>query len=174
MELKQIQDLIKFVAKSGVEEVEMEQGDFKITIKAKSSRRDDSESAAPQHFIYPGQQMMPQMQMMPNTQAAPQQAAPQASSPAQTDAPAEAAADSNLIEIKAPMIGTFYRASGPDKDAFVKVGDVIKPGQVICIVEAMKLFNEIESEVSGKIVKVLVDDAAPVEYDQPLFLVDPS
>jgi len=155
MNLSQIQDLIKFVAKSGVSEVEIEQKDFKITIKTASSRKE--------------------VQVI--TQAAPAAAAPApvAAAPAPVTAPAPApAVESKYITIKAPMIGTFYRAAGPGKPIFVNVGDEVKPGKTICIIEAMKLFNEIESEVSGKIVKVLVDDAKPVEYDQPLFLVDPS
>jgi acetyl-CoA carboxylase biotin carboxyl carrier protein len=163
MNITQIQDLIKFVAKSGVSEVEIEQKDFKITIK--TARREK------------------EVQLI--TQAAPAVAAPAPAAAAPAPAPAAAAApaapaapaaseDSKYITIKAPMIGTFYRAAGPGKPVFVNVGDEIKPGKTLCIIEAMKLFNEIESEVAGKIVKVLVDDAKPVEYDQPLFLVDPS
>ncbi|MBX2979535.1 MAG: acetyl-CoA carboxylase biotin carboxyl carrier protein [Flavobacteriales bacterium] len=159
MNLTQIQDLIKFVSKSGVSEVEIEQKDFKITIKTAASKKE--------------------VQVI--TQAAPAVAAPApvaaapAPAPAAPAAPAPAATeDSKYITIKAPMIGTFYRAAGPGKPVFVNVGDEVKAGKTICIIEAMKLFNEIESEVSGKIVKVLVDDAKPVEYDQPLFLVDPS
>ena len=164
MNLSQIQDLIKFVAKSGVSEVEIEQKDFKITIKTPASRKD-----APVQVIA---QPLPVAQpaALPAPAAAPAPAAPV---PAAAPPPA-AAADAKYITIKAPMIGTFYRASGPGKPIFVNVGDEVKPGKTICIIEAMKLFNEIESEVSGKIVKVLVDDAKPVEYDQPLFLVDPS
>ena len=164
MNLSQIQDLIKFVAKSGVSEVEIEQKDFKITIKTPTSRKD-----APVQVIA---QPMPMAQpaALPAPAAAP---APAAQAPAAAPPPA-AAADAKYITIKAPMIGTFYRASGPGKPIFVNVGDEVKPGKTICIIEAMKLFNEIESEVSGKIVKVLVYDAKPVEYDQPLFLVDPS
>jgi acetyl-CoA carboxylase biotin carboxyl carrier protein len=161
MNLNEIQDLIKFVAKSGVTEVEIEQKDFKITIKSEKLRADQQiivQSAAP---------AMPQM-------AAPvQQAAPVAAPAAEPAAPA-ASDDSKYITVKSPMIGTFYRSAGPDKDAFVSVGQSITKGSTICIIEAMKLFNEIEAEVSGKVVKVLVDDASPVEYDQPLFLVDPS
>ncbi len=154
MNIKEIQDLIKFVAKSGVNEVEIEQKDFKIVIKADAERE--------QQQIY--------------VQAAPQMPAPAlAPAAAAPEAPAAAPAnDSNLITVKSPMIGTFYRSSGPDKDPFVNVGDSIAVGDTVCIIEAMKLFNEIEAEVSGKIVKVLVDDSSPVEYDQPLFLVDPS
>jgi acetyl-CoA carboxylase biotin carboxyl carrier protein len=161
MNITQIQDLIKFVAKSGVSEVEIEQKDFKITIKAAAKR----EAAV---------QVIAQPQYAPLA-AAPAPAAPAAAAPVVTAPQAQPpAAENKYITIKAPMIGTFYRASGPGKPVFVNVGDEIKPGKAICIIEAMKLFNEIESEVSGKIVKVLVDDAKPVEYDQPLFLVDPA
>ena len=159
MNITQIQDLIKFVAKSGVSEVEIEQKDFKITIKTPGKRDKDQ----PVHVIAQPQ-YAPQSPQLP---AAP----PSVAAPAAAPAPA---AESKYITIKSPMIGTFYRAAGPGKPIFVNVGDDIKPGKTICIIEAMKLFNEIESEVSGKIVKVLVDDAKPVEYDQPLFLVDPS
>ena len=158
MNITQIQDLIKFVAKSGVSEVEIEQKDFKITIKTPGKR--DKEQ--PVHVI-----------AQPQYAPQPQQIAAAPAAPAVAAAPAPAA-DAKYITIKSPMIGTFYRAAGPGKPIFVNVGDEIKPGKTICIIEAMKLFNEIESEVSGKIVKVLVDDAKPVEYDQPLFLVDPS
>lgn len=159
MNLSEIQDLIKFVSKAGVSEVEIEQKDFKIIIKSEvKSKKDDQpiivQAAAPQVV-----------------QATPVAAIP-AAAPA---APAPVASDdSKYITVKSPMIGTFYRSSSPDKDAFVQVGDSIQKGSPVCIIEAMKLFNEIESEVSGKIVKVLVDDASPVEYDQPLFLVDPA
>ena len=158
MNITQIQDLIKFVAKSGVSEVEIEQKDFKITIKTPGKR--DKEQ--PVHVV-----------AQPQYAPQPQQIAAAPAAPAVAAAPAPAA-DAKYITIKSPMIGTFYRAAGPGKPIFVNVGDEIKPGKTICIIEAMKLFNEIESEVSGKIVKVLVDDAKPVEYDQPLFLVDPS
>ena len=161
MNLAQIQELIKFVSKSGVSEVEIEQKDFKITIK--TSRKEKEVQVI--------------TQAVPSVVApspAPVAAAP-APAPAAPAAPAPATADdSKYITIKAPMIGTFYRAAGPGKPVFVNVGDEIKPGKTICIIEAMKLFNEIESEVGGRIVKVLVDDAKPVEYDQPLFLVDPA
>jgi len=166
MNIKEIQDLIKFVAKSGVSEVEIEQKDFKLTIKAedksaKEERQIIVQAAAPAQIAAP----------------APAPAAPAAPAPAAPAAPATSEAtsdDSKYVTIKSPMIGTFYRSPGPDKDAFVSVGDTISNGSTVCIIEAMKLFNEIEAEVSGKIVKVLVDDATPVEYDQPLFLVDPS
>ena len=162
MNLTEIQELIKFVSRSGVTEVEIEQKDFKITIKAESKKIKKEE----QTIVL---QQAP-AQVAPQQIAAPvQQAAPAAPAPA----PA-VAEDSKLITIKSPMIGTFYRSPGPDKGTFVNVGDTVKQGDVVCIIEAMKLFNEIESEISGKIVKVLVDDASPVEYDQPLFLVEPA
>jgi acetyl-CoA carboxylase biotin carboxyl carrier protein len=156
MNLNEIQDLIKFVAKSGVSEVEIEQKDFKIVIKANS--KGVVTAAAPMI-----QQQIP-MAIPQVTVATPVSEAPKTA----------ADDDSKLVTIKSPMIGTFYRSPGPDKPVFVNVGDTIKKGDKICIIEAMKLFNEIEAEVSGKIVKVLTDDAKPVEYDQPLFLVEPA
>ncbi len=158
MNLTQIQDLIKFVAKSGVSEVEIEQKDFKITIKTPAGKKEVQVIAAPAPTY-----------AAPAAPAAAPAAAPVAAAPA-----AAPAADAKYVTIKAPMIGTFYRSAGPGKPVFVNVGDEVKPGKPICIIEAMKLFNEIESDVAGKIVKVLVDDAKPVEYDQPLFLVDPA
>ena len=155
MDIKQIQDLIKFVAKSGVNEVSIEEKDFKITIKTNQE---------PTYVTA----------TVPSPVAPSQPAAPAIPAPAAPTPSVPAAEQSNLITIKSPMIGTFYRASDPNKPLFVNVGDEISPGKVLCIVEAMKLFNEIESEVSGKIVKILVNDAEPVEFDQPLFLVDPS
>ncbi|HBC04368.1 MAG TPA: acetyl-CoA carboxylase, biotin carboxyl carrier protein [Aequorivita sp.] len=163
MDLKDIQNLIKFVAKSGASEVKLETEDIKITIKT-GSEESKGETTYIQQIPAMSQ---PQMQMQPQTTAAPQQAA------TATEAPPEAA-DSKLITIKSPIIGTFYRKPSPDKPVFVEVGSTISTGDVLCVIEAMKLFNEIESEVSGKIVKVLVDDSSPVEFDQPLFLVDPS
>jgi acetyl-CoA carboxylase biotin carboxyl carrier protein len=158
MNIKEIQDLIKFVSRQNVTEVEIEQKDFKITIKS-----EEKKSEAQQILV---QAPAPAMALAaPAPAAAP--AAPVAAAP-----PVEE--ESKYITVLSPMIGTFYRSPGPDKDNFVSVGDTIKPGDVVCIIEAMKLFNEIEAEISGKIVKVLVDDSTPVEYDQPLFLVDPS
>ena len=161
MDLKEIQNLIKFVSKSGVSEVSMEQGEFKITIK--------TETNAGNYVV-----QQPMAVAMPQTAplAAPVAEAVTAVTPAATVTAEDE--NSNYITIKSPMIGTFYRRPSPDKDLFVNVGDSIATGDVICIVEAMKLFNEIEAEVSGKIVKILVDDISPIEYDQPLFLVDPS
>ena len=150
MNITQIQDLIKFVSKSGVSEVEIEQKDFKITIKTHEPVKKGQEI----HQIAVPAMQMPAMQM---PVAAPAPAAPDAHA-----APKEEP-KSNLIEVKHPMIGTFYRSAGPDKPAFVEVGSTIKNGDTLCIIEAMKLFNEIESDVSGKIVKVLVNDSTPVE-----------
>jgi len=162
MDFKQIQELIKLINKSNIGEVTIEEKGFKITVKQK-------EEHIQQVFSAPFQ-----------NQSAPTYTAPVVSAPAAGNTPpvngkkpAEAAPD-NLITIKSPMIGTFYRSSAPDKPSFVNVGDEIESGKVLCIIEAMKLFNEIESEVKGKIVKVLAEDASPVEFDQPLFLVDPS
>jgi acetyl-CoA carboxylase biotin carboxyl carrier protein len=160
MDLKEIQALIKFVSKSGAQEVSLETEDFKINIKTASGAAEQPtiiQAVAPQAAI--------PVAAAPATPAAP--VAPEVAAASEDD-------NGNYIEVKSPMIGTLYRSPSPEQDAFVKVGSEIKPGDVLCIVEAMKLFNEIESEVSGKIVKVLVDDQSPIEYDQPLFLVDPS
>lgn len=167
MNLTEIQELIKFVSKSGVTEVEIEKKEFKIIIKADKK----SAAAAPQTIQVAMPTVQAQAPVAIAAAPAPVAAAP---APAAPQAAAPAADDSKYITIKSPMIGTFYRSSAPDKPSFVNVGDDVKAGKVICIIEAMKLFNEIESEVSGKIVKVLVDDASPVEYDQPLFLVEPA
>jgi len=158
MDIKQIQDLIKFVAKSGVNEVAIEEKDFKITIR--TNNHGPSHAAAPAPVAPPVQVVT----------AAP----PIPATPVVSHAVSSESDDSKFITVRSPMIGTFYRSPGPDKPAFVNVGDDIGMGKVLCIVEAMKLFNEIESEVSGKIVKILVNDAQPVEFDQPLFLVDPN
>ena len=154
MDIKQIQDLIRFVSKSGVNEVSLEQKDFKITIKT-------NQEPTVVHATVPAPAAAP--------------AAPAVAAAATPAAPAQApvADTSNYVTIKSPMIGTFYRSASPDKPLFVNVGDEVKAGTVVCIIEAMKLFNEIESEVSGRIVKILVDNSSPVEYDQPLFLVEP-
>ena len=161
MDIKEIQNLIKFVAKSGATEVKLEMDDFKITIKTTETGSTETT------YI----QQVPVAPSMPQTPVA------TAAAPAATEAPAAAAPagdDAKYITVKSPIIGTFYRKPAPDKAPFAEVGTVIKPGDVVCVIEAMKLFNEIESEVSGKIVKILVDDSSPVEFDQPLFLVDPS
>ncbi len=153
MDIKEIQNLIRFVAKSGASEVKLETDDFKITIRTGG---DDEPKT---QYVAAAPQMMAQ---------------PAAPSPAPSEEPKTEASDANHIAINSPMIGTFYRRPSPDKEVFVKVGDIVKPGDVVCIIEAMKLFNEIESEVSGKVVKVMVDDQSPVEYDQPLFIVEPA
>ena len=167
MKLTEIQDLIKFVSKSGVNEVELETKEIKIVIKTgkQSTAAPVVYQAAPAQITTAPAQVM----AAPGATAAP---ATETAAPATTNT--AAANDAKYVTIKSPMIGTFYRSSGPDKAPFVNVGDEINPGKPVCIIEAMKLFNEIESEVKGKIVKVLVNDATPVEYDQPLFLVDPA
>jgi acetyl-CoA carboxylase biotin carboxyl carrier protein len=159
MDLKEIQNLIKFVSNTGVAEVKLEMDDVKITI------RTTLENTSETTYI----QQMPQAPVQ-------QVAAPQAPAPVAAAAPVATpvAEESKFIIVKSPIIGTFYRKPSPDKPTFTEVGATIAPGDVLCVIEAMKLFNEIESEVSGKIVKILVDDMSPVEFDQPLFLVDPS
>ena len=163
MEIKEIQNLIKFVAKSGAHEVKLETDDFKITIKTNSDAPVAETSTTLQTLPGVGVQA-PQPTVLPTEVEAPEKLESQTDK-IETD---------NLITIKSPMIGTFYRKPSPDKDVFIEVGDTVKEGDVLCVVEAMKLFNEIESEVSGKIVKILVDDSSPVEFDQPLFLVEPT
>ena len=155
MDLKQIHELIKIVNKSNIGEISIEDKDGKVTIKQKEEPA--ITVAAPSHQVF-------------STSAAPVAAAPVAA----PVAAAPVAKVDNLITIKSPMIGTFYRRASPDKPLFAEVGTAVAPGKVVCIIEAMKLFNEIESEISGTIVKILVDDASPVEYDQPLFLVEPA
>ena len=169
MEFKQIQELVKLINKSQLTELHIEQENFTITIK--------KEQKADEQAAITGVQALPVVnQALPY--APPQQAAPppspqQPAGDAAVKEPAAKADESQLITIKSPMIGTFYRSPAPDKPVFINVGDDVAPGKVVCIIEAMKLFNEVESEISGKIVKILVDDASPVEYDQPLFLVEP-
>jgi len=160
MDFKQIQELIKMVNKSNIGEVTIEQKDFKVTVKQKEDNITQVVSAAPVVAA-----------PVPMAAAAPVSASAPAAAPAAAPKPADAG---NLITIKSPMIGTFYRKSSPDKPNFVEIGTDVAPGKVVCIIEAMKLFNEIECEVKGRIVKVLVDDASPVEFDQPLFLVEPA
>jgi acetyl-CoA carboxylase biotin carboxyl carrier protein len=161
MDFKQIQELIKLVNDSNIGEVTLEQKDFKVTIKQKEEQITQIVSST--------MQSAPMYQQMP--QQAPQHSLPSSESSAPKAAPA---ATGNTITITSPMIGTFYKRPAPDKPDFVSIGDEVSPGKVVCIIEAMKLFNEIESEVKGKIVKILVEDASPVEYDQPLFLVEPA
>ncbi len=162
--LKEIKDLIRYVANAGVGEVMLEEGDFKLIIKTEKAFQPESK----------------EVMMVQAPAAAPAPAPAAQASAAPSAAPSDAAAapapeaDEGLVEITAPMVGTFYRRPAPDKPPFVQVGDHVEPGQTVCIIEAMKLFNEIESEISGTIVKVLVDDATPVEFGQPLFLVKPD
>ena len=158
MDIKEIQNLIKFVAKSGASEVKLEMDDIKITIRTGGDERGEN---------------LTYVQQMPMSAPVAQAPQVQAAAPQAAVAPA---ADENakFVTIKSPIIGTFYRKASPDTPVLVEVGKTIKEGDVLCVIEAMKLFNEIESEISGKIVKILVDDSSPVEYDQPLFLVDPS
>jgi acetyl-CoA carboxylase biotin carboxyl carrier protein len=163
MDFKQIQELIKMINKSNIGELTIEQKDFRVTIKQKEEHVTQVVSAPVQSA--------PAYSAAPAAPVAP--SAPSGSSSTEKPKTAEAPA-SNLITIKSPMIGTFYRKASPDKPNLVEVGAEVTPGKVVCIIEAMKLFNEIESEVKGKIVKVLVEDASPVEYDQPLFLVEPA
>jgi acetyl-CoA carboxylase biotin carboxyl carrier protein len=160
MNFEEIKDLIKLVSKTGLGKVKIEKEDFSVTITGSKNKTD-------QPIIV--QSAQPTMIAAPAAPAAPAPVAP-ASDKKEKSAPAE---DDNLVTVNSPMIGTFYRSSGPDKDSFVNVGSTFKVGDKLCIIEAMKTFNEIEAEVSGKIVKVLVDDASPVDYDQPLFLVEP-
>ena len=165
MEIKEIQNLIKFVAKSGAHEVKLETDDFKITIKVNAENTSQEIPSANQLnpntatiISEPMQETVSLAKDLPNQKI--NETIPEES-------------QNNLITIKSPMIGTFYRKPSPDKKVFIEVGDIINEGDILCVVEAMKLFNEIESEVSGKIVKILVDDSSPVEFDQPLFLVEP-
>ena len=166
MKLNEIQDLIKFVAKSGVSEVELETKDVKIIIKTPAGKGKEQvsvQASAPQNVV--------QLTAPVNQQEA--QAA-ETKAPVAKEALPTGADESKYVVVKSPMIGTFYRSASPEKPPFVTVGDDIAPGKITCIIEAMKLFNEVESDIKGKIVKVLVNDVSPVEYDQPLFLVDPS
>ena len=158
MDIKEIQNLIKFVAKSGASEVKLEMEDIKITIKTGGEDRLETTTIVQQH---PGMVASAPVVQTPAVEAA-------------EPASVNAKEDDNLITVKSPIIGTFYRKSAPDNPTFAEVGQEISEGDVLCVIEAMKLFNEIESEVRGKIVKILVDDSSPVEFDQPLFLVDPS
>ena len=158
MDIKQIQELVKLINKTNIGEITIEEEGVKITVKQKKDPVQHIVAGAPVAYSAPP----------------PVQATAAATPPPASAKPAIEPKADNLVTIKSPMIGTFYRQAGPDKPIFASVGDEVTPGKVVCIIEAMKLFNEIESEVKGKIVKVLVEDASPVEYDQPLFLVDPS
>ncbi|PSR04518.1 MAG: acetyl-CoA carboxylase biotin carboxyl carrier protein [Bacteroidetes bacterium SW_11_45_7] len=165
MNFKQIKELIRLMDDTGVTECEIEEEDFRIKLSKKNTEVEQS-GQQPAPMPVP----MPQMPQQPQQQAS---APPQQESSQEGGQPSEED-DENLVTISSPMIGTFYRSPSPDRDPYVKVGDKVKKGDILCVIEAMKLFNEIESEYEGKIVKVMVDDASPVEYDQPLFLLDPS
>jgi acetyl-CoA carboxylase biotin carboxyl carrier protein len=168
MDFNQIQELIRMVSKHKISEFSLKEGDFKLVIRNQGS---SSEGVAPVVVAAPQPVMtMPVAAPAPATAPAAPAPAPKAEAPAA----APASDDSKLLAIKSPMVGTFYRSAGPDKPPFVKIGDTVDAGSKVCIIEAMKLFNEIESEVKGKIVKILVEDASPVEYEQPLFLVEPA
>ena len=177
MNFKEVQELIKLINKSNLTEFKIKDGEFELSIRTKKYGKSRQASVA-QPQIVPVQTSMPttmpvQPVNLPATTPSPQPVA--ATETKANEQAATAESDSaNYLEVKSPMVGTFYRSSSPDKEAYVKVGDVIAKDQVVCIVEAMKLFNEIESEVAGKVVEILVDDATPVEYDQVLFLVDPN
>ncbi len=176
MNFKEIQELLKLINKLELAETKMKDGEFEVSVRTKHYERGNKGQTsiiqAPAPAVMP---ISPVHQPVSPAVSAPP-AAPAAPAPAAKDAGQEGSADNtaNYLEVKSPMVGTFYRSTSPEKPAYVKVGDTIEVGSVVCIVEAMKLFNEIESEVSGKIVKVLVEDASPVEYDQVLFLVDPN
>ena len=169
LDIKEIQELIKFVAKSGVSEVDLEMGEMKISIKTPPKKgKGQIETVVQQIPVAASPAIAPvAVQSAPVVASAPEVVVEPPIASSDTD-------DSKYVTIKSPMIGTFYRKPSPDKDPFINVGDEVNIGTVVCVVEAMKLFNEIESEVSGKIIKVLVEDMSPIEYDQPLFLVDPS
>ena len=162
MNFKQIQQLIKFVARTGVSEVNIENSNIKINIKGNTKGENP---------LIVQQPVIPQVQPVQAVESV--QSPPKPTPTASDNSVVTANDESNLITIKSPIIGTFYRKPSPDKDNFVEVGDQISEGQTLCVIEAMKLFNEIESDVSGKIVKILVDDSSPVEFDQPLFLIEP-
>lgn len=158
MNIKEIQQLIKFVAKSGVSEVKIESKDLKLSVKTGAS----------------GNMVTHSEPVMINTQPVVQNLPLENTTESVSSQSVDIAEEDHLITIKSPIIGTFYRKPSPDKPNFIEIGDLISEGSVLCVVEAMKLFNEIESEYSGKIVKILVDDSSPVEFDQPLFVIDPS
>ncbi len=168
MNFKEIQDLIKLINKTNLSEFKLKDGEFEMTIRTDEYHKMKAVPATQQVISVPA--------AMPPAYApsAPPAPVAETTAPAPVSAPVEKVEADNYIEVKSPIVGTFYRSSSPEKPAYVKVGDIIEVGSVVCIVEAMKLFNEIESEISGKVVKVLLEDSSPVEYDQPLFLVDPN
>ncbi len=176
MNYKEIQDLIKLINKTDISEFKLREGEFEITIRTKDYHKGKPSAAAPQQVIsVPAPAQVAAIPSFPpaaapiSTESAPKKT--ESSAPEKGD---DSVDNSSFVEIKSPIVGTFYRSASPEKPAYLNVGDRVEVGTVVCIVEAMKLFNEIESELSGKVVKVLIDDASPVEYDQPLFLVDPN
>ncbi len=172
LNFKEIQELIKLINKSNLTEFKMKHGEFQLSIRTKKYGKNSSNQIMmqPQQQILPVQASMPAMQVPPPVAAAPAKSEPVADNSSKQ----EIADNGHLLEIRSPIVGTFYRASSPDKPPYVKPGQNVEVGDVVCIVEAMKLFNEIETEIGGKIVEVAVDDASPVEYDQVLFMVDPN
>jgi acetyl-CoA carboxylase biotin carboxyl carrier protein len=177
MEFKEIQELIRMISKSNLAEVRIEKDSFKITIRTQNYYSASTRSESPIYIQAPQSGIQAQVPTYSAPTAISSSSETQQAASAQSVTPAKESASSdstsNFITIKAPMVGTFYRSAGPDKEPFVKVGDEIKTGTVICVIEAMKLFNEIESEVSGRVVKILVENSKPIEYDQPLFLIEP-
>ncbi len=163
MDLKEIQELIRMMGKSGLAELKLKNGDFELVLR--------SEAIKEKSVM---QSMQPPMMSMPMPIAAPVGTTPDKKSASGTEATTETKPAANLLEIKSPMVGTFYRSASPDKPPYIKVGDTVHSGQPVCMIEAMKLFNEIESEISGTVIKIMVEDAAPVEYDQVLFLIEPA
>ncbi|MBX2870710.1 MAG: acetyl-CoA carboxylase biotin carboxyl carrier protein [Saprospiraceae bacterium] len=174
MNFKEIQELLKLINKLELTEFKMKDGEFEVSVRTKHYERGNKGQAPIIQAQAPAVVPMPQVQPISVPPAAPAVAAAPAAPAADAAQASKADSTANYLEVKSPMVGTFYRSASPEKPAYVKVGDTIESGSVVCIVEAMKLFNEIEAEVSGKIVKVMVEDASPVEYDQVLFLVDPN
>lgn len=170
MEFKDIQELVKLVNRTNIAELRIKEGDFEVLLRS----REYVEATKTRYVGAPASAAPVQYAPAPAPPASQAAASPSAAESASDSGAAPTAESSSHVVMKSPMIGTFYRSPGPDKEAFVKVGDVVQKGEVICIIEAMKLFNEIEAEFSGKIVKVLAEDSSPIEYDQPMFLIDPS
>jgi acetyl-CoA carboxylase biotin carboxyl carrier protein len=174
MDIKTVKELIRLISETNLSEVRIEDGDFKITIRTQNYAEGRAMGSVPQAMAMPIAAPLPIAAPAAAPAPAPPAPAPAAPAPVAKEAAPEASPASKLVEVRSPMVGTFYRAPGPGKAAYIQVGDSISKGQPVCIIEAMKLFNEVESDVSGRVVKVLIDDASPVEYDQPLFLVEPA
>ncbi|MFN8303744.1 MAG: acetyl-CoA carboxylase biotin carboxyl carrier protein [Saprospiraceae bacterium] len=171
MDFNQIQEIIRMVSKHKLTEFILKEGDFKLIVRNQPGT-EGNQPAVP--VVIPAQAPVVAVPAPSAPAPAPAPVAPPAPAAPAAPAPAPAADDARLVAIKSPMVGTFYRSSAPDKPPFIKIGDTVDAGSPVCIIEAMKLFNEIESDIKGKIVKILVEDASPVEYDQPLFMVDPA